>query len=96
MCPATPPIYFSSLIKFNSSSKEFIVATEVGMLYRLRKAMPGKTFHPVSSEAACEYMKMNTLAKLLDSLVRDRVEVTIDSSTRMKAQAAIQRMLVIQ
>ena len=79
-----------------SSSKEFIVATEVGMLYRLRKAMPGKTFHPVSSEAACEYMKMNTLAKLLDSLVRDRVEVTIDSSTRMKAQAAIQRMLVIQ
>jgi quinolinate synthase len=41
-------------------------------------------------------MKMNTMAKLLDSLRNDRVEVDIDAETRRKAQAAIDRMLTIQ
>ena len=66
------------------------------MLYRLRKAMPDRTFHPVSPDAVCEYMKMNTLEKLLESLISDRIEVIVDNSTRVKAQAAIQRMLAIQ
>ena len=79
-----------------SSSAEFVVATEKGMLYRLRKAMPEKIFHPVSPDAVCEYMKMNTIEKLLDSLVNDRIEVTVDEPVRLKAQAAIQRMLSIQ
>ncbi|HYM10318.1 MAG TPA: quinolinate synthase, partial [Bryobacterales bacterium] len=43
-----------------SPSREFVVATETGMLYRLRKEVPDKIFHPVSSMAVCEYMKMNT------------------------------------
>ena len=77
-------------------AKEFIVGTEMGMLYRLRKAIPEKIFHPVSAQAVCEYMKMNTLEKLLDSLENNRVEVTVDEQIRRKAQAAIQRMLTIQ
>ena len=77
-------------------AKEFIVGTEMGMLYRLRKAVPEKTFHPVSPHAVCEYMKMNTLEKLLDSLENNRVEVTVDAQIQQKAQAAIQRMLNIQ
>lgn len=80
----------------SSSAKEFVVGTESGMLYRLRKDLPDKIFHPVSEQAVCEYMKMNTLEKLLDSLENDRVEVTIEPDIREKAQAAIQRMLTIQ
>jgi len=79
-----------------SSAKEFVVGTEAGMLYRLRKLVPGKTFYPISYGAMCEYMKMNTLEKLRDSLEFDRVEVTIDPKVREGAQAAIQRMLTIQ
>jgi quinolinate synthase len=79
-----------------SSKQEFLVGTETGMLYRLRKELPQKTFHPVSDEAVCEYMKMNTLEKLRDSLKYDRVEVQVEPEVREKAQAAIQRMLTIQ
>ena len=80
----------------SSPVKEFIVGTESGMLYRLRKELPEKKFYPVHPEAVCEYMKMNTMEKLLDSLRHDRVEVEIDAETRRKAQAAIDRMLTIQ
>ena len=80
----------------SSANQEFVVATEMGMLYRLRRALPEKTFHPVSENAVCEYMKMNTLEKLLRSLQDDRIEVIVDPQIREKAQAAIQRMLTIQ
>ena len=79
-----------------SDSKEFIVGTEKGMLYRLRKELPEKTFHPVHPDAVCEYMKMNTLEKLVDSLVNDREEVRVDEATRAQAHRAIDRMLTIQ
>ena len=78
-----------------SPAKEFIVATEMGMLYRLRKELPEKIFHPVSAEAVCEYMKMNTLDKLVRSLENDVVEVKLDPQIREQAQAAIERMLTI-
>ena len=79
-----------------SPAKEFIVGTELGMVYRLRREIPGKTFHPVSAEATCEYMKMNTLGKLLASLENDEIEVTVDPEIAGKAQLAIDRMLTIQ
>ena len=79
-----------------SPAPEFVVGTEMGMLYRLRKMLPEKTFYPVSDQAVCEYMKMNTLEKLLQSLEDDRVEVEVEPDIQNKAQAAIQRMLTIQ
>jgi len=57
-----------------SPKRTFIVATEKGMIYRLRKEMPDKTFLPVSDKAECRYMKGNTFAKLLRSLKEDRYE----------------------
>jgi quinolinate synthase len=72
-----------------------VVATESGMVYRLRKDVPEKQFYPVSFEAVCEYMKMNTLEKLQDSLENDRIEVKVDALIREKARTAIQRMLTI-
>ena len=79
-----------------SDAREFIVGTEMGMVYRLRRRIPDKEFYAVSPEAVCEFMKMNTLEKLLDSLEKDRVEVTIEPETARKAQRAIDRMLSIQ
>ena len=79
-----------------SRCSEFIVGTEKGMLYRLRKQVPGKTFYPVSESAICEYMKMNTMEKLLDSLRNDRVEIEVDPEIQMRARTAIEQMLAIQ
>lgn len=58
-----------------SPVKEFVVATELGLVYRLRKEMPEKTFYPVSQQASCRFMKANTFGKLLRSLREDRVEI---------------------
>lgn len=63
-----------------SSAKEFIVLTELGMVYRLRKELPDKTFLPVSIDATCRYMKGNTLERLHDSLVNDRREIVLNKS----------------
>jgi quinolinate synthase len=79
-----------------SPAREFVVATEKGIVYRLRKECPSKTFHPVSDTASCEYMKMNTLPKLLDSLQRDRFEVEVDQDVRSEAYEAVERMLAIR
>ena len=58
-----------------SPAKKFIIATEKGMVYRLRKEMPEKEFLPISANAECRFMKANTFSKLLDSLKRDRLEI---------------------
>jgi quinolinate synthase len=99
--PAFGKAYFLSTEQMlwharTSPAREFVVATESGMVYRLRKDVPEKTFHPVSVQAVCEYMKMNTLDKLLDSLENDRIEITVDPDIGLKARTAIERMLTIQ
>jgi quinolinate synthase len=60
-----------------SERKTFVVATEKGMIYRLRKEIPEKTFLPVSQEAECRFMKANTFDKLLRSLKEDRYEIVL-------------------
>ena len=79
----------------SAPAREFIVATEKGLVYRLRKEVPDKAFYPVSDLAVCEYMKMNTLEKLLDSLRHDQIEITVPEEIRTQAHAAIERMVRI-
>jgi len=79
----------------NSDSKEFIVATETGMLHRLRKDNPDKRFYPAKEKAVCNYMKMITLEKLLISLKEDKYEVRVPEDIAFKARKAIDRMLEI-
>ena len=59
-----------SMIKFakQSPKERFLIATETGIIHRLKKDVPGKTFEAVSEDAICKYMKMITLEKLRDSL----------------------------
>jgi len=79
----------------DSKAKNFVVATETGILYRMRQQNPGKTFLPASEKAECQYMKMHTLEKVYDSLVEDKYEVTVPKEIATKARLAIDRMLAI-
>ena len=76
-----------------SGGDEFIVATETGMLHRLRKDNPGKKFFPASAEAVCEYMKMITLDKVLRSLEEEIFEVKVPEELAQRAKKPIDRML---
>ena len=79
----------------NSSSSEFVVATETGILYRMKQQNPEKTFVPASDKAECQYMKMITLDKVYDSLVNEEYEVRVPKNIALKAKLAIDRMLSI-
>jgi quinolinate synthase len=72
-----------------------LVATEVGLLHRLRRENPGKRFIPIREDAVCEYMKTITVPKLYRCL-RDRVyEVHVAEPMATRARRAITRMLEI-
>ena len=75
--------------------REMIVGTEMGILYRLRKENPGKKFLPVSEQAICPDMKLITLEKVLRSLEKMRPQVKVTEETRLKAKAAVDKMLAI-
>jgi len=79
-----------------SKSKNFVVATETGILYRMRKDNPTKTFIPASDKAECQYMKMITLEKVYDALVNEKYLVTVPKEIADKARLAIDRMLEIK
>ena len=78
-----------------SASQQFVVATETGILYRMRQQNPGKTFIPASETAECEYMKMITLDKVYRSLYDEKYEVKVAKRIADKARLAIERMLSI-
>jgi quinolinate synthase len=78
-----------------SKAKRFIVATETGILYRLRKENPEKEFIPISNDAVCKYMKMITLDKVYRSLRDNVYEVKVPDDIASKARLAIERMLAI-
>jgi len=76
-----------------TKSKEIIVGTEVGIIYRLQKENPDKKFYPASKRAVCENMKKNSLEKVLWSLEEMKHEVKVEEKIRQKAKKAIDRML---
>jgi len=78
-----------------SDSEQFVVATETGILYRMRQQNPQKTFIPASESAECEYMKMITLDKVYRSLYDEKYEVKVAKKIADKARSAIERMLSI-
>jgi quinolinate synthase len=78
-----------------SGAKQFLVATETGILYRMQKENPEKQFIPIKSDASCKYMKKITLEKVYNSLREDIYEVKVPEPTADKARSAIERMLAI-
>jgi quinolinate synthase len=72
-----------------------LVGTEVGMLYRLRREAPDRTFIPLKDDAICEYMKTITLPKLYRALRDDVYAVSVPEPTASRARLAIERMMTI-
>jgi quinolinate synthase len=75
--------------------REMIVGTEVGIIHRLRKENPGKRFIPISEQAICPNMKLITLEKVLWSLEDMDPEVKVPEGIRLRAKAAVDKMLKI-
>jgi quinolinate synthase len=78
-----------------SPKRDFVVATETGILHRLHREAPDKRFYAMSERAVCRYMKMITLPKLRDALRDMRYVVTVDPEIADQARGAIQRMVDI-
>ena len=78
-----------------SPADEFIVATEVGILHRLRRENPTKTFFPANDRATCAYMKVTTLPKVLAALTNNEHHITVPPDIARRARRAIDRMVSI-
>jgi quinolinate synthase len=78
-----------------SQAQKFVVATEVGILHRLKKENPQKEFLPIDKEMSCMFMKMITLEKLHYALENDVFHVMVDDETAGRAKVAIERMISI-
>ena len=78
-----------------SAAHEFIVATEVGILHRLRRENPSKRFFAANDRASCAYMKVTTLPKVLDALINNEHRITVPESVASRARLAIERMVAI-
>src|SRR6266404_2373572 len=81
----------------NSPAREIIIVTEAGMLHRLKKEIPDKTFIPGPTDncfcGECRFMKMNTLEKAYNALLNMDPEITLPESIRKRAVLPILRML---
>jgi quinolinate synthase len=78
-----------------STADEFVVATEVGILHRLRRQYPDRKFYPANPQAACAYMKVTTLPMVLNSLRRHEHHITVPPDIARRARRAIERMVSI-
>jgi quinolinate synthase len=74
---------------------QMIVGTEIGIIHRLKKENPAKKFIPVSEQAVCPNMKLITLEKILWSLESMAPVVRVPEEIRLRAKAAVDRMLEI-
>ncbi len=83
------------MLKFagQTNAKILIIATEVGILHRLQKENPGKTFIPANAKALCPNMKKITLEKILWALEDMQPEIRVPEDIRIRARTAVDRML---
>lgn len=92
----------TALLKYTQtdSAKEYIVATETGIIHQMQKASPQKTFIPAPPNNSCAcndcpHMKLNTLEKLYLSLKYEQPEIFVEESIRLNAEKALNKMLEI-
>jgi quinolinate synthase len=76
-------------------ASQFIVATETGIMHRMRQVAPNKQFIPADPEAVCAFMKAITLPGVRDSLALDRYHVTVPPDIARRARGAIDRMVAL-
>ena len=92
----------SALLKYvkEDEGNTYIVATEVGILHKMKEAMPEKVFipAPIAEDnscacSECAYMKMNTLEKLYQCILHESPEIFVDREERVRALRPIEKML---
>jgi quinolinate synthase len=76
-------------------AKQFIVATETGIMHRMRQVAPEKQFIAADPEAVCAFMKTITLTRVHESLALDRYHVTVPADIARQARGAIDRMVAL-
>jgi quinolinate synthase len=88
----------SGMLRFSSASsaKEFIIGTEIGLLYRLRKENPDKIFYPLRRDMICPNMKKTTLNSVLRALKENTYIIKVPEEIRIPAKRALDRMLEIR
>jgi len=79
----------------NSDKNNFIIATEKGVLDRLKRDYPNKNFVLINENIICPNMKKNTLENIYDVLLNETNEITIEKSILSKAKACIDKMLLV-
>jgi len=79
----------------NTSSRKLIVATELGLLHRLRKENPTKEFLPAYEGALCPNMKLNTLERVYYSLKTQQTQITVPPAVAQKARKALEKMYTL-
>jgi len=75
--------------------RQMIVGTELGIIHRLQKENPEKTFIPVCPQAVCPNMKLTTLEKVLWCLEDMKPRIVVPEDIRLKAKSAVERMLQV-
>jgi quinolinate synthase len=78
-----------------SDAKQFVIATETGIIHRMKKENPNKEFIPIKEDAICKYMKKINLEKVHNSLADMVYEVKVPANIAEKAKLSIDRMLAI-
>jgi len=79
-----------------NNAKEFIVGTEIGMLYNLKTHNPEKRFYPASEKAICNDMKLTTLEKVVSSLEKMEYKVKVPEEIAAKARRSLNKMLEVK
>lgn len=87
----------SGMLEFpeKSHADEFIIATEIGLLYPLQRRYPHKRFYAASSKMVCEEMKKTGLKEVFDALRDEKHVVTVPEEIRLRALSSVERMLAV-
>jgi len=94
----------SSLLEFvqRDPARTFIVATEAGILHKMRASVPDKELIPAPAHAnntcacsECPYMKLNTIEKVHSALLHGSPEIVLDETVRERAEVALRRMMQV-
>lgn len=75
-----------------SNAKDYIIGTEEGIIYRLKKENPQKNFYPLKKTMVCPNMKVTTLESVLNALKEMKHVIKVPEEIRIKAKEALDRM----
>ena len=83
----------SGMVKLGAEHDELIVGTEIGLIERMNREFPEKSFYPLSAFAVCRTMKLTDLPRVVWALENEEHEIGIPEDIRSRAEGALQRML---